>query len=85
MYLRVMPALVAVPAMALAMAAAAGVPPPSLAGLVTTGAVALAPVYVAVVFGALLGRVTIETGIARRIVNLAAEYGGERPFRLRSV
>ena len=82
MYLRVMPALVAVPAMALAMAAAAGVPPPSLAGLVTTGAVALAPVYVAVIFGALLGRVTIETGIARRIVNLAAEYGGERPFPL---
>lgn len=82
MYLRVMPALVAVPAMALAMAAAAGVPPPSLPGLVTTGAVALAPVYVAVVFGALLGRVTIETGIARRIVNLAAEYGGERPFAL---
>lgn len=82
MYLRVMPALVAVPAMALAMAAGAGVSPPALAGLVTTGAVALAPVYVAVVFGALLGRVTIETGIARRIVNLAAEYGGERPFLL---
>lgn len=82
MYLRVMPALVAVPAMALAMAAAAGVSPSSLAGLVTTGAVALAPVYVAVVFGALLGRVTIETGIARRIVNLAAEYGGERPYPL---
>jgi hypothetical protein len=82
MYLRVMPALVAVPAMALAMAAGAGVPPSSLAGLVTTGAVALAPVYVAVVFGALLGRVTIETGIARRIVNLAAEYGGERPYPL---
>ena len=82
MYMRLMPALVAVPAMALSMAAAAGVAPLSLAGLVTNGAVALAPVYVAVVFGALLGRVTIETGIARRIVNLAAEYGGERPYPL---
>ncbi len=82
MYLRVMPALVAVPAMALAMSAAAGVPAPLLPGLVTTGAVALAPVYVAVIFGALLGRVTIETGIARRIVNLVAEFGGERPFAL---
>ena len=38
--------------------------------------------YVAVVFGALLGRVTLDTGIARALVNLAAEYGGERPFAL---
>jgi hypothetical protein len=44
--------------------------------------VQLAPFYVAVIFGGLLGRVTIETGIARAIVNLAAEYGGERPFAL---
>ena len=30
----------------------------------------------------MLGRVTIETGIARTIVDLAAEYGGERPLPL---
>ncbi len=30
-------------------------------------------------FGALLGRVTLDTGIARALVNLAAEYGGEQP------
>lgn len=82
MYLRWMPALVAVPAMAILMATAVGVPVTSLGGLVTGGAAALAPVYVAVIFGALLGRVTIETGIARRIVDLAAEFGGERPFPL---
>ncbi|MBV8345743.1 MAG: hypothetical protein JO190_12240 [Candidatus Eremiobacteraeota bacterium] len=82
MYLRWMPAIVAVPCMALAMALAARVPPGELGGIVTGGAVALAPVYVAVVFGALLGRVTIDTGIARAIVNLAAEYGGEQPFAL---
>ncbi len=64
------------------MSLAAGVPVAKLGGIVTGGAVALAPVYVAVVFGALLGRVTIETGIARTIVNLAAEYGGEQPFAL---
>ncbi|MGC1380048.1 MAG: hypothetical protein WA814_03355, partial [Candidatus Baltobacteraceae bacterium] len=82
MYRRAMPALVAVPAMAIAMSLVAGVPFVDLGGIVTGGAVALAPVYVAVVFGALLGRVTIDTGIARAIVDFAAEYGGERPFLL---
>ncbi len=82
MYRRVIPALIAVPCMALLMSLAAGVPFTALGGIVTDGAVKLAPFYVAVIFGALLGRVTIETGIARTIVNLAAEFGGERPFVL---
>src|SRR5580698_10112991 len=82
MYRRWMPALVAVPAMAILMSLAAGVPFSKLGGIVSGGSVQLAPVYVAVLFGALLGRVTIETGIARAIVNLAAEFGGERPFLL---
>ncbi len=77
MYLRWMPAILAVPLMALAMALAAGVPVWQLGALVTNGAAALAPVYVAVIFGALLGRVTLDSGIARAMVNLAAEYGGE--------
>jgi hypothetical protein len=77
-----MPALIAVPAMAVLMSLAAGVPFGALDNIITGGAVQLAPVYVAVLFGALLGRVTIETGIARAIVNLAAEYGGERPLVL---
>jgi len=82
MYRRVMPALIAVPCMALLMSLAAGVPFAALGSIITGGAVKLAPFYVAVIFGALLGRVTIETGIARTIVNLAAEFGGERPFVL---
>jgi hypothetical protein len=82
MYRRWMPALVAVPAMALTMSLVAGVPAAKLGAIVTGGAVKLAPFYVAVIFGALLGRVTIETGIARRIVDLAAEFGGENPFAL---
>jgi hypothetical protein len=82
MYARRLPALLAVPLMAVAMALAAGVGFAHIGSIVTGGAVALAPVYVAVVFGALLGRVTIDTGIARAIVNLAAEYGGEHPFAL---
>lgn len=82
MYRRWVPALVAVPSMAILMALVAGVPVVRLGSIVTDGAVQLAPVYVAVVFGALLGRVTIETGIARTIVDLAAEYGGEKPLAL---
>jgi hypothetical protein len=82
MYRRAIPALIAVPCMALLMSLAAGVPFAALGGIITGGAVKLAPFYVAVIFGALLGRVTIETGIARTIVNLAAEFGGERPFVL---
>lgn len=82
MYRRWVPALVAVPTMAILMALVAGVPGSKMGAIVTGGAVQLAPVYVAVIFGALLGRVTIETGIARRIVDLAAEYGGENPLPL---
>ena len=82
MYTRRMPAILAVPSMAFVMALAAGVPLAAAAPLVVTGAASLANVYVAVIFGALLGRITIDTGIARAIVNLAAEYGGERPFVL---
>ncbi len=82
MYRRWLPALVAVPAMAIVMSLVAGVPALKLGEIVTGGAIALAPVYVAVIFGALLGRVTVETGIARTIVDLAAEYGGEQPLLL---
>lgn len=79
MYRRVMPALLAVPAMAVSMAAVAGVPAAGIADIFIKGSYALAGVFVAVIFGAMLGRVTIDTGIARSIVNFAAEFAGDRP------
>lgn len=82
MYTRRMPALLAVPAMAVLMAAVAGVPAAGLGDIVVKGASALASVYVTVILGAMLGRVTLDTGIARSIVNFAAEFGGERPMVL---
>jgi hypothetical protein len=82
MFRRWMPAIVAVPAMAVVMMLVVGVPLPQIAALTVTGASSLAPVYVTVIFGALLARVTLDTGIARALVNLAAEYGGEQPFVL---
>ncbi|HEY9179732.1 MAG TPA: hypothetical protein VIO32_03370, partial [Candidatus Baltobacteraceae bacterium] len=83
MYTRAMPALLAVPAMAVIMALVAGVPG-GLVGsdVIVKGASALAGVYVTVILGAMLGRVTLDTGIARSIVNFAAEFGGEQPMVL---
>src|SRR5579863_4834202 len=80
MYMRVLPALLAVPAMAVIMALVAGVPGVGVESIIVTGAASLAPVYVAVIFGATLGRVTMDTGIAKSIVNFAAEFGGEQPM-----
>jgi hypothetical protein len=83
MYLRRMPALLAVPLMAVTMALVAGVPAAQIANdVVVAGSVSLAKVIIAVIFGAMLGRVTMDTGIARALVNLAAEYGGENPLAL---
>lgn len=83
MYMRWMPAILAVPLMAVTMSLVAGVPFAAIGSdVVVKGAIALAGAYVTVIFGALLARVTMDTGIARALVNLAAEYGGESPFWL---
>ncbi len=79
MFARVVPALLALPAMAVCMALVAGVPWNGAGTIVVAGAASLASVYVTVIFGAMLGRVTLDTGIARSIVNFAAEFGGDRP------
>jgi hypothetical protein len=80
MIARKLPALLAVPLMALATAALAGVH--DLAGVITQGAVKLAPVYATLFFGALLSRVVLSTGIAETLVTYAAEFGGDRPLVL---
>ena len=85
MYLRIVPAILAVPVMAVVMGVVALVPLPQLGTVMVAGSSSLAPVIVTVIFGALLGRVTLDTGIARALVNLAAEYGGENPFVLSMV
>ena len=79
---RLLPALLAVPLMALAIAALAGAGPAGLALVVTHGSSLLAGVIVTAVFGALLSRVTIATGVAETIVDYAAEFGGDAPVWL---
>ncbi|MGH7746589.1 MAG: hypothetical protein ACREQ5_17790, partial [Candidatus Dormibacteria bacterium] len=76
---RVLPALLAVPLMALVLAAISGASPGQLAQVVVDGTVRLAPVIVTVVFGALLSRVTLAGGIAEAIVAYVAEFAGDRP------
>jgi hypothetical protein len=82
MVARVLPALLAVPAMALATGLLAGASPETLGEIVTKGVVQLAPVYATVIFGALLSRVVLQTGIAETIVTYAAEFGGDQPVVL---
>jgi len=79
MYARVLPALLAVPLMALGIATVAGAGAAGVASTLVDGVVRLAPVIATVVFGALLSRVTLSTGIAETIVSYAAEFGGDRP------
>lgn len=90
MFTRKLPSLLALPVLAIGIALIAGVPLKGFnaegqdIGLVTNiieaGAVRLAPAYTAVMIGAWLGQVMYQTGIARRIIKLAAELGGDRPF-----
>jgi hypothetical protein len=82
MYARILPALLAVPLMALSLAAVAGAGPAGVAQVLIAGSVRLAPVFVTVIFGALLSRVALSTGIAETIVSYAAEFGGDRPALL---
>jgi hypothetical protein len=75
-----MPALLAIPAMAVLMAMISGVGYEEILGeIVVDGTTRLGTAYMAVFFGALLGQVTILTGIAERIVKLAAEFCGDKP------
>ena len=80
MIARKLPALLAVPLMALATAALAGVH--DLTSILTLGAVKLSPVYATLFFGALLSRVVLSTGIAETLVTYAAEFGGDKPLVL---
>jgi hypothetical protein len=82
MYARLLPALLAVPLMALGIAAVAGAGAAGLETTIVDGTTKLAPVIVTVIFGALLSRVTLATGIAETIVTYAAEFGGDRPALL---
>ncbi|HZH35236.1 MAG TPA: hypothetical protein VEX64_10375 [Pyrinomonadaceae bacterium] len=81
MFTRRVPALLAVPMMAILTAAIVGLPFNSILNdVISAGVVRLAPAYVAVFAGAMLGRVMMQTGIAEAIIKRAAEFGGDKPL-----
>ncbi|MBK7600997.1 MAG: citrate transporter [Acidobacteria bacterium] len=81
MITRRMPAILAVPAMAVCVAAVARTPVKDiLENVVANGSIRLAGQYLMVFAGAMLGRVVMQTGIAESLIKRAAEYGGDRPL-----
>jgi hypothetical protein len=81
MLTRRMPAILAVPAMAMAMALAARTPfAQILSEVMAGGARRLVDAYLMVLAGAMLGRVVMQTGIAEALIKRAAEFGGDRPL-----
>jgi H+/gluconate symporter-like permease len=81
MFTRKMPALLALPCMAVLIAVLAQVPLTTILNeVIAQGSIKLASVYVAVFTGAMMGRVMMQTGIAEEIIKRAAEFGGERPL-----
>lgn len=78
---RRMPAILAVPAMAVCIAAVAGTPIREiLENVITNGSAKLASQYLMVFAGGMLGRVVMQTGIAESMIKRAAEFGGDRPL-----
>jgi len=99
MMTRRMPALLALPCMAVAIGLVAGVffdwsglpaqavGPRTLSDflfrtILTEGPSKLAGAMMAAIFGAILSQVVIRTGIAQRIIGVAAEYAGDRKMLL---
>lgn len=81
MFTRRMPALLALPAMAIATAALVKLPFISILNdIIAGGTTKLAAVYGAVFAGAMMGRVMLQTGIAEAIIKRAAEFGGDKPI-----
>jgi H+/gluconate symporter-like permease len=81
MFTRRMPALLALPAMAILTAVSVKLPFINILNdVVAAGTTKLAAVYVAVFAGAMMGRVMLQTGIAEAIIKRAAEFGGDKPI-----
>jgi len=82
MYLNRLPAIVALPIMAVGIALAARVPSRDLADIVSDGAFLLHKAYATAILGAILAEIVSKTGVAETMVKKAAELGGDRPLLL---
>jgi hypothetical protein len=78
---RKMPAILAVPLMAICFAAVARTPLNTILNdVMVGGAKQLVEAYLMVFAGAMLGRVVMQTGVAEGIIKRAAEFGGDQPL-----
>lgn len=82
MYLNRLPALIALPIMAIAIAVVARVPWRDLVTIVSAGSIRLHLWYTTAILGAILAELVAKTGVAERLVKTAAELGGDRPLAL---
>ncbi|MBX9666344.1 MAG: hypothetical protein K2X93_01945 [Candidatus Obscuribacterales bacterium] len=78
-----MSALLALPIMALLMAAIGGIPGPEiLEEVITKGSVKLHMAYTTTMFGAILAELMNRHGIAKALVRWVAEFAGDNPYVL---
>ena len=82
MYLNRLPAIVALPLMAVGIAVCARVGWKELALIVSEGSLQLHRAYTTAILGAVLAEIVAKTGVAETMVKKAAELGGERPVAL---
>jgi H+/gluconate symporter-like permease len=79
-----LPALLALPVMAVLIGVAGGLPLKGDEGILTfvlsTGAIKLAGTYVAILFSCWLSQILYRTGVTDTIIKKAAELGGDKPF-----
>lgn len=77
---RKVPAIIALPLMAILIAIIVGIPAMEIMNdIVGNGAVRLAAAMAAAMFGGMLSQVVNRTGIAKSIIRRAAELAGDRP------
>ncbi len=83
MYLRVLPALLALPVLAVALASIAGMHWQGiLTDVVESGGTRLSGAIFATLLGAVLAQLVEKTGIAQTAIKKTAELGGDRPLLL---
>jgi C4-dicarboxylate transporter, DcuC family len=82
MYLNRLPALIALPLMAVAIACAARLPWREVTDIVATGSLRLNATYTVAILGAILADIIAKTGLAETMIKKAAELGGDNPLVL---
>lgn len=84
MMMKKIPALLALPVMAILIGAAAGLPMRGSEGLLdfvlVKGSLRLAETFIAILFSCWLSQILYRTGVTDMIIKKAAELGGDKPF-----